>query len=115
MVREKRVKAEVMSAMDIKRALTRIAHEILEKNEGSENLVLLGIRTRGVFLAERLRAIIRDCENHDVEMGILDITLYRDDIAAMGVNPIVRESQVPFDLTGKKVVLIDDVLDIPEI
>lgn len=110
MAREIRVKSEVMSEQDIKRALTRIAHEILEKNDGSENLVLLGIRTRGVFLAERMRAIISEFEHHDIEVGILDITLYRDDIAAMGANPIVRESQVPFDLTGKKVILIDDVL-----
>ncbi|MEG2406982.1 MAG: bifunctional pyr operon transcriptional regulator/uracil phosphoribosyltransferase PyrR [Clostridiales bacterium] len=110
MTREKQIKSEVMTEIDIKRALTRIAHEILEKNDGSENLVLLGIRTRGVYLAERLRKIISEFENHDVEMGILDITLYRDDIAAMGTNPIVRESQVPFDLTGKKVILIDDVL-----
>ncbi|MEG1095553.1 MAG: bifunctional pyr operon transcriptional regulator/uracil phosphoribosyltransferase PyrR [Clostridiales bacterium] len=110
MTREKQIKSEVMTEIDNNRALTRIAHEILEKNDGSENLVLLGIRTRGVYLAERLRKIISEFENHDVEMGILDITLYRDDIAAMGANPIVRESQVPFDLTGKKVILIDDVL-----
>lgn len=110
MARQKRIKSEVMSSMDIKRGLTRIAHEILEKNHGSEDLVLVGIRTRGVFLAERIAAIIEEFEGTKVDVGILDITLYRDDIAAMGANPIVRESQVPFDLTGKKVVLVDDVL-----
>lgn len=102
MARQKRIKSEVMSSMDIKRGLTRIAHEILEKNHGSEDLVLVGIRTRGVFLAERIAAIIEEFEGTKVDVGILDITLYRDDIAAMGANPIVRESQVPFDLTGKK-------------
>lgn len=110
MARQKRIKSEVMSSMDIKRGLTRITHEILEKNHGSEDLVLIGIRTRGVFLAERIAAIIEEFEGTKVDVGILDITLYRDDIAAMGANPIVRESQVPFDLTGKKVVLVDDVL-----
>lgn len=110
MAREKKVKSEVMSEIDIKRALTRIAHEILEKNEGSEDLVLLGIRTRGIYLAQRLRKIISAFEEHDVLVGTLDITLYRDDIVAMGANPVVGESDVPFDLTGKKVILIDDVL-----
>ncbi len=103
-------KALLLDEMDIKRALTRIAHEILERNSGAENLALIGIRTRGVFLAQRLRAIIKDFEGVELPMGILDISLYRDDISKMGANPLVMESQVFFDITGKKVILVDDVL-----
>lgn len=110
LVREKGAKTEIMTTEDIKRALTRMAHEILEKNHGSEGLALIGIRTRGIFLAKRLAAIIREVEKTEVEVGTLDITLYRDDIAAKGGIPIVGESHVPFDLNGKKVVLCDDVL-----
>jgi len=106
----KKEKAVVLNEMDIKRALTRIAHEILERNKGAEDLVLLGIRTRGVYLAQRLRAIINDFEGVELPLGILDITLYRDDIALMGANPVIKESQVFFEITGKKVILVDDVL-----
>lgn len=110
MVREKGAQTEIMTKDDIKRALTRMAHEILEKNQGSENLALIGIRTRGIFLARRLAAIIHQVEGTAVAVGTLDITLYRDDIAAKGGIPIVGGSDVPFDLNGKKVVLCDDVL-----
>lgn len=110
LIREKGAKTEIMTKDDIKRALTRMAHEILEKNHGSEDLALIGIRTRGIFLAKRLAVIIREVEKTEVEVGTLDITLYRDDIAAKGGIPIVGESHVPFDLNGKKVVLCDDVL-----
>jgi pyrimidine operon attenuation protein/uracil phosphoribosyltransferase len=106
----KEIKSEIMDGSDIKRAVTRMAHEILEKNHGAEDLVLLGIRTRGIFLAERLKDVIRDVENAELPVGTLDITLYRDDIAVKGGIPIVGESNVPFDLNGKKVVLCDDVL-----
>lgn len=104
------IKSEIMDASDIRRAMTRMAHEILEKNHGAEDVVLLGIRTRGVFVAERLRDVIYDVEGVKLPVGTLDITLYRDDIAAKGGIPIVGESHVPFDLNGKKVVLCDDVL-----
>lgn len=106
----KEIKSEIMNETDIKRVITRMAHEILEKNHGGEDLVLLGIRTRGVFLAERLAAVIERVENIKVPVGVLDITLYRDDIAAKGGIPIVGESHVPFDLNDKKVILCDDVL-----
>ena len=106
----KEIKSEIMNEADIKRALTRMAHEILEKNHGGEDLVLLGVRTRGVFVAERLAAVIEQVENVKVPVGVLDITLYRDDIAAKGGIPIVGESKVNFDLNGKKVILCDDVL-----
>lgn len=106
----KEIKSEIMNEADIKRALTRMAHEILEKNHGGEDLVLLGVRTRGVYVAERLAAVIEQVENVKVPVGVLDITLYRDDIAAKGGIPIVGESKVNFDLNGKKVILCDDVL-----
>lgn len=106
----KDIKSELMNESDMKRAVTRMAHEILEKNHGGEDLVLLGIRTRGVFLARRLAEIIRRVENITVPVGILDITLYRDDIAVKGGIPVVGESDVPFDLNNKKVILCDDVL-----
>ena len=106
----KEIKSEIMNEADIKRALTRMAHEILEKNHGGEDLVLLGVCTRGVFVAERLAAVIEQVENVKVPVGVLDITLYRDDIAAKGGIPIVGESKVNFDLNGKKVILCDDVL-----
>lgn len=106
----KEIKSEIMSEADIRRALTRIAHEILERNQGSEDLVLLGIRTRGIFLAKRIAELIAQVENVEVPVGALDITLYRDDIAVKGGIPIVGESDVPFDLNGKKVILCDDVL-----
>ena len=103
-------KAEIMNEADVRRALLRIAHEILEKNRGSRNVVLLGIRTRGIFLARRLAEIIAEVEGNEPHVGTLDITLYRDDILSRGVNPVVRESIVPFDILGKNVVLVDDVL-----
>lgn len=110
MEKQKKEKALLLSEMDIKRALTRIAHEILERNRGAADLILIGIRTRGVYLAQRLQTIIKDFEGIALPLGILDITLYRDDIASLGATPIVKESQVPFELNGKKVILVDDVL-----
>ena len=101
---------QVLDAEGIHRAIIRIAHEILEANHGTKDLVLIGIRTRGVFLAERLKRQIRAIENVEVPLGTLDITLYRDDLGEIGPLPAVRETELPFDLTGKIVVLIDDVL-----
>jgi len=94
----------------IQRALIRIAHEIVEKNKGVDDLCLIGIRTRGAFLAERLKTCIRQIENVDIPLGILDITLYRDDLTLVATQPVVRETKIDFDITGKVVVLIDDVL-----
>jgi pyrimidine operon attenuation protein/uracil phosphoribosyltransferase len=87
-----------------------MAHEILEKNKGSQGLCLVGIRTRGVVLAQRLTEAIRTIEGVDVPVGILDITLYRDDLTTIDVQPIVRETQIGFDIQDKKIVLVDDVL-----
>jgi pyrimidine operon attenuation protein/uracil phosphoribosyltransferase len=97
----------VMSADDIRRALTRIAHEIIEKNRGAEGLVLMGIRRKGAPLATRLQALIRQIEGVEVPAGALDITLYRDDVFH-GAHE-VRSTQVPVDVTGQAVILVDDV------
>ncbi len=101
---------KVLTASDIKRALTRISHEILERNHGIANLALIGIRTRGVDLACRIQNEIKGIEGTEVPLGFLDITLYRDDLGEIGATPQVRETKLPFDPTGKIVVLIDDVL-----
>ena len=93
----------------IRRAVLRMAHEILEKNKGVDRLSLVGIRTRGVILAQRLKKAIKDIEGVDVPMGILDITLYRDDLTSVGAKPLVRETSIDFDITDLKIVLVDDV------
>ena len=99
---------KVMDQESIRRAIQRIAHEILEKS-GAEPLVLIGIRTRGVVLAERLKKAIKDIEGLDVPMGVLDITLYRDDLTLSSAKPLVRQTQIDFDITDKRIVLVDDV------
>ncbi len=101
---------QVLDHDGIHRAIIRIAHEILERNHGTENLLLIGIRTRGVYLAERLQKQIQEIEKKSVPMGVLDITLYRDDLGEIGARPEIRETQIPGDITGKTVVLADDVL-----
>ncbi|MBM7867575.1 bifunctional pyr operon transcriptional regulator/uracil phosphoribosyltransferase PyrR [Heliobacterium gestii] len=103
-------KALLMDDDAIRRAITRIAHEILEKNEGIENLALVGIRRRGVPLAKRLQEKIQEIEGSTVPFGALDITLYRDDLTTLDVQPVIHKTEVPFSLNGKKVVLVDDVL-----
>ena len=100
----------VMDAEGIDRSLTRIAYEILEKNKGVGELVLVGIRTGGVFLAERLRRKISEIEGREVPLGILDITLYRDDLQTSHRKRRLGKTDIPFSLNGKKVVLVDDVL-----
>jgi len=100
----------VMDSDRIDRSITRIAYEILEKNKGVEDLVLIGIRTRGVPLAQRLQEKISRMEGSSVPLGVLDITLYRDDIAIRKGKPRLERTDVPFSLDNKKVVLVDDVL-----
>ncbi len=102
--------SKIMDQENIHRALRRIAHEILEKNKGTEDLCLVGIRTRGAFLAERINQFIEEIEGHRVPAGILDITLYRDDPTSVSSHPVVRETLIQFDITNKKVILVDDVL-----
>jgi pyrimidine operon attenuation protein/uracil phosphoribosyltransferase len=94
----------------IERSITRITHEILEKNQGSKNLSLIGIRTRGVFLAKRIRDKIEEIEGRDMPLGILDITMYRDDIAKQKAALAVKKTDIPFDVNNKIIVLVDDVL-----
>ena len=100
----------IMDSAAIRRALVRIAHEIIEKNKGIENVVVVGIRTRGVPLAQRIAAEISAIEGCEMTVGMLDITLYRDDLSTLGYNPVVHGTDINFDLSGKNVVLVDDVL-----
>jgi len=104
------IKARIMDKERIDRTITRIAHEIIERNKGVDDLVLIGIRTRGVPLAKRLAEKIEEIEGKKIKVGILDITLYRDDLTVIGPQPIVKETKIPFPITDKKVVLVDDVL-----
>jgi pyrimidine operon attenuation protein / uracil phosphoribosyltransferase len=101
-----------MDADRIGRSLARIGHEILERNRGVEELALVGIRTRGVPLAKRLSALIRDINRHEVPTGALDITLYRDDLMrhAVAAQPVVRSTEIPFSIDDKRILLVDDVL-----
>ncbi|MBR2182396.1 MAG: bifunctional pyr operon transcriptional regulator/uracil phosphoribosyltransferase PyrR [Acidaminococcaceae bacterium] len=103
-------KTSIMDADGIRRALIRIAHEITEKNRGVENVALVGIRTRGVPLAARIADEIEKIENVKVPTGSLDITLYRDDLTTMGYNPVIHGTEIDFDITGKHIILVDDVL-----
>ncbi len=103
-------KGTVMDETQIKRALARISHEILERNLGAENLVIIGIRKRGDILARRIQEQIKEIESVDIPFGVLDITLYRDDFTSIDYMPVVGKTEIPFNVTGKIVVLIDDVL-----
>ena len=105
-----RHKAVIIDAEEMRRAITRISHEIVEKNRGTGGVVLIGIRRRGVPLAERIRENIRTFENTEIPLGILDITLYRDDLQLVAQQPVVRPSEIPFAIDDKIVVLVDDVL-----
>ncbi len=100
----------LMSADDIRRALTRIAHEIVERNGGAQSLVLVGIPRRGVPLARRIAEAIRGFERTVVPVGSLDISLYRDDLRSRGVRPRLQPSDIPVSVNGRRVVLVDDVL-----
>ncbi len=102
-------RAQVMSADDLRRALVRIAHEVVERNHGLEDVVVIGLQTGGVPLAERLAAILSEIEGTQVPLGTLDVAFYRDDI---GLRPVLPEevTSIPFDLTDKVIVLVDDVL-----
>jgi len=103
-------KSVVLSGEMMRRALIRIAHEIVEENRGTKDLVILGIRTKGVHLARRIAEYIESSEGVKVPFGILDITLYRDDLQNTTVQPGIGRTELPFDVTGKIVVIVDDVL-----
>ena len=103
-------KTTVMEADDMRRAIQRIAHEIIERNKGIDDVILVGIRTRGVPIAQRLADAITESEGRAPKFGVLDITLYRDDLSTLQSQPIVRSTDILFDITDKIVVLVDDVL-----
>jgi pyrimidine operon attenuation protein/uracil phosphoribosyltransferase len=99
-----------MSASEIDRTLVRLAHEILEKTEDLDRLAFIGIRRRGVPIAQRLAAKIKALEGLDIPVGVLDITLYRDDLSVVGAQPVVNATEINFPVTGKDIILMDDVL-----
>ncbi|MEW6571017.1 MAG: bifunctional pyr operon transcriptional regulator/uracil phosphoribosyltransferase PyrR [Nitrospirota bacterium] len=101
---------ELMNKKDVERALTRIAHEIIEKNRGVEKLSLVGIQRGGVHLAKRIAARIKQIEKKDIPVGSLDIAFYRDDLSIRKEQPMVRRTEVPFEVSDSKIVLVDDVL-----
>jgi len=100
----------IMPPDDIRRTLARIAHEIIERNKASEHLILVGMHTRGVPLAKRLAANIEDFEGIEIPVGALDISLYRDDLSSLNLQPIVKRTDIPTSIDGKSIVLVDDVL-----
>ena len=102
-------KKEVVDAVTMKRALTRISYEIIERNKGIQDIVLVGIKTRGIYIAQRLAERLKQLEDIDVPVGELDITLYRDDVKDME-EPELHSSDVPVSIEGKEVILVDDVL-----
>ncbi len=103
-------KAQIIDADGVRRALVRIAHEIVERNKGTENVVLIGIRRRGVPLAQRLSRFIKEVEGVEIPVGVLDITLYRDDLSTLASQPVVHKTEVPVAIQGKTLILVDDVL-----
>ncbi|WP_018963559.1 bifunctional pyr operon transcriptional regulator/uracil phosphoribosyltransferase PyrR [Coprothermobacter platensis] len=107
---ELREKAKILDDNDMRRAIARLAHEILEKNQGAQDLMLVGIRRRGIPLAQRLQEEITSIENVTVPVGELDITLYRDDLSMLGPHPIVHQTVIPKAVDGTTVVLVDDVI-----
>lgn len=109
-MKELKDKKTLVDADGMRRALVRISHEILEKNGGLEDLVLVGVRTRGVPLAKRIAKHMEEIEGQKVPVGILDITLYRDDLSTIAQQPVVHKTEIDFDVTGKILVLVDDVL-----
>ena len=111
-MKEKRASSAVtvMDADAVRRAVTRIAHEILEHNKGTKDLALVGLRSRGVYIADRIAATMQSIEKAELLRGVVDITLYRDDFSRAVETPEVRGTEIPFSVEGKKIVLVDDVL-----
>ncbi|MDR3122116.1 MAG: bifunctional pyr operon transcriptional regulator/uracil phosphoribosyltransferase PyrR [Clostridiales bacterium] len=103
-------KAEIMDGNSINRAINRIAHEIIERNQGVEGLALIGIQRRGVPLAEMIAERIAEIERESLPVGVLDITFYRDDLTLLSDHPVVNDTVIDFSITGKKIVLVDDVM-----
>lgn len=106
-----KIKAKVMDGSKIKRALVRMTTEILERNRNLKNLVIIGIRTRGIYLGRRICRLIADLEKADIPVGALDITPYRDDVTDLDVSPVVQKTEIPFSIAEMDVLLVDDVLN----
>ncbi|AFN73581.1 bifunctional pyrimidine regulatory protein PyrR uracil phosphoribosyltransferase [Melioribacter roseus P3M-2] len=104
------IKAKIVDEEGLRRTITRLAHEIIEKNKGSKNIVLIGMRTRGEFIAERIKNKIKEIDNYEPPFGVLDVTLYRDDFRTRLKQPEVSVTNITFDINEKDVILIDDVL-----
>lgn len=104
------IKAKVIDEDGLKRTVTRLAHEIIERNKGTQNVVLVGMRTRGEFIANRIHEKIKEIDGNDIDLGVLDITLYRDDFRMRLKQPEVSTTNITFDLSEKDIILIDDVL-----
>jgi pyrimidine operon attenuation protein/uracil phosphoribosyltransferase len=104
------MKTKVLDADSLRRTVNRLSHEVVEKNKGVQDVVLVGIRTRGEFLADRVAQKIAEIENMNVQVGVLDITLYRDDLRGRLDQPVLKSTEILFDIRGKVIVLIDDVL-----
>lgn len=105
-----KLKAQIMDEISVERAIVRIAHQIIEKNHGIENLCIIGIKTRGVHIAKRLVKAIQSIEGVQIDMGVLDISLYRDDLSDFTQDPVLNSTDIPFPVVNKKVVLVDDVI-----
>ena len=105
-----REKGRLMSGSEIERTLVRLAHEIVERNHGARNLGLVGIKRRGVPIAERIGKIISTIEKHPIDTGVLDISFYRDDLTTRDSRPVVEKAEVGFDVAGRDIILMDDVL-----
>jgi len=103
-------KRKILDKEGIERTLKRIAHEIIEQNKGTKDLAIVGIRSRGAFLAERITAKLREIEKAEIPVGTLDITLYRDDLTEIAEQPVFHATEINFDINGKKIILVDDVL-----
>ncbi|MDP8258386.1 MAG: bifunctional pyr operon transcriptional regulator/uracil phosphoribosyltransferase PyrR [Candidatus Aadella gelida] len=102
--------SQILDKAGIKRTLMRISHEIIEKNQGTESLAVIGIKTRGAYLAERIAKNIKEIEGNEVSVGAIDINLYRDDLTEVGEQPVVRSTEIDFDINKKRIILVDDVL-----
>ena len=103
-------KAEIMDKQTVDRAIKRIAYEIIERNKGTENVVLIGIQTKGVSIAKNVAAKIKEFEGIELPLGTLDITFYRDDLTMLTQHPVIKQSDIPFAIEGKNIILVDDVL-----
>ncbi|MEA3489591.1 MAG: bifunctional pyr operon transcriptional regulator/uracil phosphoribosyltransferase PyrR [Candidatus Omnitrophota bacterium] len=104
------VKSKVLDAEGIKRTIQRISYEIIEKNQGIKNLAVIGIRSRGAYLAERVAKNLQKIEEREIPLGALDITMYRDDLTEIAEQPVVHSTEIDFDINRKKIILVDDVL-----